>query len=204
MSSITVPADELQPVDWRTIEDAIYDWVTGELGTEISFLWENQNAPQPAYPYVSAVIETIVPEGGRKERRHQFDAAAAAGEEIELFVVGTFKFTLKLQTHVDADTGAYDRLRNAQALATRLQWSLHKDSTDAIFQAANLALVGELDQTDLSLVINEEWTSRASLDVSLRAVAVMSETTGYMDKVSGIGTTSEPTRSIPYTIDSTA
>lgn len=201
MSSLTIPADDLQPVDWKVIEDAFYDWITGEIA--VGFIWENQNAPQPPYPYVSGLITSIVPEGGVKEQRHQFDAAAAAGEEITIATCGTFTFTLTLQAHVDADSGAYDPRVNAQALATRLQWSLQKGATALIFSTANLAVIAELAQSDLSLVINEEWISRASLDISFRATAVVSETTTFIDKVSGQGDVTLPTRTITFLYDST-
>jgi len=200
---ITVPAEDLQPVDWSVVEGAVYDWITAELPEGTGFVWENQNAPQPPYPYVSALVSSIVPEGGRKERRTQYDATKPAGEELDLVTFGTFTFTLTLSAHVDADAGAYDPLCNAQAIATRLQWSLSKQSVCDTLSAANVAIVGELAQTDTSLVINEEWISRATLDVSLRGVAVVSESTTYIEQVSGQVDTTEPTRTFTYLIDST-
>ena len=179
--TFTVPESTVPTTDWKMIEEAIFDWVNDEL--DMPLIWENQNVAQPPYPYVSGQITAIDPEGSRKERRHQFNAAADAGKEIEVITTGTFTFTLTLNIHVDADAGANNPLENARMLGTRLQWSLHKRSTHNILSAAGVALVGELALLDTSVVVNGEWISRATLDVSLRAVAVVSETTTYIDKV---------------------
>lgn len=201
--TFTIPDEDRQPIDWPLIETALHDYVDDVLG--IPFIFENQNVPQPAYPYASGAISAITPEGGRKELRHQFNAAADAGEEIETITCGTFSFTFSVSVHVDPKNGAYDPFCDAKMLASKLQWSLCKESALAIFETGGISVIEELAMVDSSVVVNGEWLSRYTWDVRLRGRAVVSDVTTYIDKVSGTGTlTDHPLHDFTYLYDSTA
>lgn len=179
---MTALAEALQPVDWKTIDDGLYDWLVALLS--VSVIWENQNIPQPAYPYLSLLRQSLVLLGGVPEKRITTDLGQPAGEEIELEATSMLEFTLTIQAHVDEATGANDPAANAVALLNKVRASLGKLSVQRNFQDnLGLAIVEAMGVQDLSLVVNDEWLSRAAFDMRLRTRTVMTETTGYIDKV---------------------
>ncbi len=184
--SFTIPNQDRQPVDWPAVESAIHDFVDDVLG--IPFIFENQNLPQPEYPYASGSVSSILTEGGIKEQRHQFNAANDVGEEIDVLICGTTEFTLSISVHVGPNAGAFDPFNDAKMFANRLQWSLDKTSSRAFLKAARISIVENLACVDSSVVVNGEWLSRYTWDVRLRAPAVVSEKTTYIDKTTVSGT----------------
>jgi len=180
-------AQELQPIDWESIEDAIYAWLTGDvegLGAIVpEAIWENQNVPQPAYPYASMLVTSHTKEGGRDEIRTTYDAAQPLGEEIEFLATGPVQFTLALSFHVDPTAGGNEPAGRARALATKAQASLGLLAVLDHLSGAGLSVIAEEGVTDTSVVVNGEWLSRATLDVRLRTASQMTQRLGYIDKV---------------------
>jgi hypothetical protein len=179
--SITPPAAAKQPIDWKKVDDAIYDWIGGKLGYTV--IWENQNVEQPAYPYVSLLRTSLAEEGGPKETRHSFISGQPAGQEIQLLTYEPVKFTLAVSVHVDRAQGANDPSSNAMDIASKIRGSLGQESTIEQLLAEGLSVVGEEGIQDTSVVVNGVWISRATMDVIFRTASVMTERTGYADKV---------------------
>lgn len=144
-------------------------------------IWEDEEIPQPDYPYVS-MKRTAGPikEGGLDENRHTFDAARPVGEEIEIQTTGPRAFTLTVQAHVGKPV---DHGRDATALLSRLSASVRQNRTQEIFDTYQLSAIEVLDVSDLSAFENGRWVSRASLDVRFRVLSVITEQLGYIDKV---------------------
>ena len=184
--TITIAEQDRQPIDWPVIEAALHDYVVEVLG--IPFIFANQNVPQPAYPYASGSISAVSTDGEGPELRTQYNSSAAAGQEIDLVYMATFEFTFSISVHVDPASGAYDPLCDAKMMASKLQWEVCKETPRAILKAANLVPIEELALTDSSVVVNGEWLSRYTLDVRIRGVGMVSDTTGYIDKVEVTGT----------------
>lgn len=179
---MTALAEHLQPIDWKTIDDGLYDWLVDLL--DVSVIWANQNVPQPPYPYLSLLRNSVVMLGGTPEKRYSTDLGQPAGQEIEIEATSMVEFTLSIDAHVDMDAGANDPSCNAVALLGKARASLGKLSVQRNFQDnLGLAIVEELGITDISEVVNDEWVSRAVFDVRLRTRSVMTERTGYTDKV---------------------
>lgn len=186
MSSFTIPDEDRQPTDWKAIEAALHDYVVGVL--DIPFIWDNQNLPQPLYPYASGLVTSIVPSATTLERRHKFNAAGLAGKELDVKYVANIGFTFTVQVHVDPVSGAYDPLSDAKMMATRLQASLCKNEFRGLLAAAKIAVVENLAVIDSSVVVNGEWLSRYTWDIRLRTTAVVSDTDTYIDKTEVSGT----------------
>lgn len=56
------------PITWGTIENGIHAWLSGATG--LTTIWENQSAPQPAFPYASLqVTNGPMKIGGADEQR---------------------------------------------------------------------------------------------------------------------------------------
>lgn len=179
---------ELQPIDWETVENAVYDWLTGNItGSELEIvpeaIWANQNAPQPAYPFCSMSIVSMIQEGGRDESRATTDLARDAGEEVELLTVNQIQFTLSLSFHTDPKSGGTSPQGRARALAQKARSSLAMRAVLDFLAAAGIAVVAEEGVTDTSVVVNGAWLSRATLDVRMRVVSQMAQYAGFIEKV---------------------
>ena len=193
---MTSLASHLQPVDWETIDNGLYDWLVELL--DVSVIWVNQNVPQPDYPYVTLERNSMIILGGVPEKRYTTDLGQPAGKEIEIEATSMLEFTLALQAFVDSSAGANDPMRNAMALLAKARASLGMLSWQRTFQdSLGLAIVQELPVLDISEVVNDEWISRAAFDVRLRTRTVMTEQTGYTDKV----TIKSPQLGVDFTVD---
>lgn len=190
MSSLVVPDEDKQPVDWAAVDEAIYKWATGKLGLEA--LWENQNATQPPYPYLSLLRENETDEGGIDELRVRTIAddetvmepgSVKTPKENEEIVYQPIQFRLSVRAHVDFDSGGNDPSCDAKQLLGKLKRTLRQSSTIQTFNDAGLSVVGAEAIPDVSLLINGEWISRAPLDVIFRTASVMTERVEFIDKV---------------------
>lgn len=184
MSSL---ATDLQPIDWSTIEDAIYDWLAGGVeGFDAivpDAIWEDQNVAQPDYPYATLKVTAHRKEGGRDEVRTTTLTGQPAGQEIEILVTGPVQMTVAVTFNADAAAGGAASATRARSLAAKAQASLGLPAVVDHFRGAGLSIVAEEGVTDTSLVINGEWLARATLDVRLRTATQMTQRAGYMDKV---------------------
>ena len=178
---------ELQPIDWEKIENAVYDWLTGGIDGFNSIvpeaIWENQDIPQPAYPYASMKIIAHSKEGGRDEIRTSTDLAQPLGQEIEMLATDQNQITLAISFHTDISSDGMTPASRARALAGKARSSLGLPGVLAFLREAGLAVVAEEGITDTSLVVNSDWLSRATFDVRLRVASQMTERVGYIGKV---------------------
>lgn len=174
---MTSLASHLQPVDWTIIDEGLYDWLVGLL--DISVIWENQNVPQPDYPYLSLERGPIKKLGGVPEKRFR-----TVGVDKELEATSMIEFTLGIHAHVDAGAGANDPMCNGPALLEKVRASLGLESVIRNLQDnLGLAVVEDMPVFDASIVVNDEWISRAFFEVRLRTRTVMTETVTAYDKV---------------------
>ncbi len=196
MTALVLPAEELQPVDWRTIDDACLAWLEDVMGSRVQsggFIWENQKIAQPPYPYLSLLRDTEIDEGGADEIRRRtvdvdgkilgVDPTAGPADTNEEIAIQPIVWTLAIQAHANPDGGGNDPGCNPMQLLGRIKRSLGQTTTIDRLRVAGVSIVNKSQITDLSLVINGDWTSRASFDVSLRTASVMAEKIAFIDKV---------------------
>ena len=175
-----------EPIDWETVEAAVYQWLTEISSIVDNVIWEDQNVPQPNYPYASVKFTAQAKEGGRDEIRTDTDLITrAAGEEIRMINTGPVGLTLPVSFHHDPNTltNASPVGETAMALAMKAQSSLGMQTVLDHFGRANVAIVRERGIQDTSVFVNGEWLSRATLDVAVRTHTTMTEYTGYINKV---------------------
>jgi hypothetical protein len=179
--------EDLQPVDWSTIEDAIYDWLTGGVSgfDEIvpEAIWEDQNVAQPDYPYATMKMIAQSKEGGRDEIRTTTLVGQPLGREVEIMATGPIQMTISVSFNTDATTGGSSSGTRARSLAVKAQSSLGLPVVIDHLYGAGLSIIAEEGVSDTSLVINGEWLSRATLDVRFRTATQMTQRHGYIDKV---------------------
>ncbi len=186
-----VQADpSLQPIDWLSIECALHTWVTTTLGFDDErVIWEEQNITQPLFPYISMKKSALIEGGGgMDELRTSTDLSRDLGEEIELLSTSPREFTLSLQAHVDEEQGANNPNSNSVKFLSKLQSSVDQVSVHSIFQEAGLAVIERLAVQDISIVLNGQYINRANFDMRLRTTSIMTEHTGFVDKVQLVST----------------
>jgi hypothetical protein len=190
----------LQPVDWKTIDDAIYDWLDDLLGLPI--IWENQGVPQPAYPYISILRNPEVDEGGIDELRTVTvddqgrvvtPGSGFTPDRNEEIAYQPVQFTVTIQAHVgsgpaDLCQPQNDPNNNGMKLMAKAKRSLGQTSVKQELSAAGISVVRPQEIQDTSLAIGGDWISRGTLDVMFRTASVMTERLGFFDKVELVST----------------
>lgn len=174
------------PIQWASIENAIYDWFTQQ--TLISAIWANQDAPQPKYPFATlSFISGPTMEGALDEVLYRTDLAQQPGQEVELRVQGWRQFTLSCHVY-QGPPNTHDPAQHARAILQRAQSSLGLPSVRDAFNAVNLAVVRQSDVEGLHDLSEDTWISHAVMDIIFRTTAVMAERTGYIDQISTTST----------------
>jgi hypothetical protein len=180
----------MQPVDWASIDDAVFCWAVEKLG--MAGVWENQNIPQPDYPYLSFLRGGETDDGGIDEiRQRTLDAngneippgSSAVPVENEEITYQPITFPITIQAHVNFESGATEPFGEAKRRLGILKRSVYQTTTTQLFSDAGLGVVSVEPVVDLSLVVNGEWLSRAALDVIFRTASIVSERVGFIEKV---------------------
>lgn len=181
-------------LEWKPIDDALFNWVLRVFPdlSRASVQWENQNLPQPIYPFVTFNKGTLIGNGSQDETRETTDLAKPAGEEVALETVSVREFTLAINAHVDEESGSKDPDCDAFWMMTKLQVSLSQLSTEEAFELAGISIVEDLGVTDLSQTQNGVFFSKASMDVRLRICFSSVERTGYIDSANVQSMPSDP------------
>lgn len=184
-------APDLQPVDWKTVDDTVYDWLNELLEMDDRIIWEDLDEPQPAYPYLSLLRNSLV--GTRKEQRvRSLDAngnpippgSLATPVENEVQSYEPIQFTITITAHVGLDQGGRDPNCDPVKMLSKAKASLGLQSTVDAFGTSGLSIVDDQDVVDTSVVVNAEWVRKATLDVILRTASVLSQRQqGFYEKV---------------------
>lgn len=172
------------PIDWQTIEDALYDWFAEQSGVPV--VWADQDSPQPqAYPFGTIAIisgPNIVGASGNDELRTSTDLGQPAGEEVLQEFGGQREMTVSCQVFTKPPE-SFNPSVHARAIMSRVQSSLAAPSVLEAFLAAGLAVVNQGDVDDLSEAVEDTWIGRSNLDVLFGLSACSSERTGYIKTV---------------------
>lgn len=184
--------EDLQPVNWKVVDDAIYDWLNEQLGMRDRIVWENLNEPSPdRYPYLSLLRSSIVSAGGVEEiwrtidldEEQTMDPGTQESVINEHIVRDQASFTLSISAYVDRDSDMHDPMRNAIALLSKAKMSLGLNTVRDTLSLAGLSIIDDLTVTDTSIVINGDFVSRATLDIIFGVESSMTERIGFLDKV---------------------
>lgn len=192
-SALVLPEADLQPVDWKTVDNATYDWLNVLLEMRERIIWENQKVAQPDYPYLS-LLRNPENDTGLDETRTRtvdtdgkilgIDPGAGSATGNESITYQPINWTLTVQAHVDPATGGNNSGCNAMSMLGKAKRSLGQGSTIDKFGAAGVSIIRPISLTDTSVEVNGEWISKASLDVLFGTASVMSEAQEFISKVS--------------------
>jgi hypothetical protein len=194
------------PISWQTVEDAISDWVTSAIG--LATHWADQDAPQPARPFVLLSIAGPVELGiGDEKRTVEAPNSQPAPDDLwQEQTRGEREITITVQVEVDAQS-SQDPRRHARAQATRLFSSLTIDSITNTLEAAGLAYRARNPIQNFSIPIADEFVNRSAFEFRAGLASCVVEDISVIERVTGTGTISGAqdggTISVPIDIDST-
>jgi hypothetical protein len=164
---------------YAAIQQALYDWVDGELG--IPVIWAHPNAPQPAKEYAAIDMRpTQGPQWDYKSPPDSVNGISTLRGDRE-FIVQVQIQGKRLPTNENAGL----------TLAEQLATSLQKESIIAAFNAAGFAFVDRVATTDLSALGGTEFESRASLELMFRMGHETTDTVGVIETVGTVDGTFE-------------
>jgi hypothetical protein len=164
---------------FAAIRQAIYDWVSGELG--IPTIWYPSNAPQPAKTYAAISM------GPSQSPRWDYKSPPDEVNGVST-LRGDREFPVEIQIH---GKRLPDNENQALTFAEQLATSLQKGSITALFNAANFAFVERIALTDLSAIGGTEFESRVSLELMFRMAHEDTDTVGVIETVDPVGATYE-------------
>lgn len=135
-------------IAWADIKAALYTWVASETG--LTTIWSDQNAPQPATPYITLkIISGPVKIGGSDSI--VWDVASQS-----FFLGGQRQFTLSIQSF-----GA----GGLQAMSDLLTSTENPDVITASFSDNGVAVANTPSVTDLTQMLSTTFEERQSMDV---------------------------------------
>lgn len=166
------------PIDWLTIENALYDWFQEQA--DIAVIWGNQDAPQPPYPYGTiTIISGPNPVMAFDERVYNTIDGAPAGEEVQISTFGDRNITVSLQAYVGPPDN-FNPAKNARAIMSRVQASMAAQSVIEFFRSKNIAMLGQQPMQNIDEVIEDTWISRANMDAIFGFSSLTTEKYGYI------------------------
>lgn len=182
---------------WKPIDDALFDWVLRVFPNLVRshIQMEDQNLPQPPYPYVTFKKDSLISNGSQDETRETTDLTKSLGQEVAIETVSVREFTLAINAHVDEDSGSRDPDRDAFWMMTELQANLSSFIAKERFELAGISIIEELGVTNLSQTQNGVFFSKANLDIRFRVCFSSIERTGYIDSVNVKSVPSDPPQS---------
>jgi hypothetical protein len=150
-------------VDWETIQTALTAWMTA--ATNLPVIWDLQAAVYNNKPV--AEMRIFASQGvGTDELRRAYDGTAPAGSELQYTVSGHRIFTVGCKVRSRDNRPGYA----APAYLERARTSLTKPSVIALFQNAEIAIIGAEAVQDLSGWFQDRQESFASMDVIMSTV----------------------------------
>ena len=181
-------------IEWKSIEKVLFDWVLRVFPnlTKEAVQWEDQNLPEPIYPFVTLRKSTLVSIGAPDETRQTTDLSQPRGEEVSFETISVREFTLFMNAHVDEDSGAKDPDCDAFWMMTKLQTSLSQITTMENFELAGISTIEDLGVDNLSQTQNGEFFSKANMDVRLRVCFSEIDKRGYIDSANVKSVPSDP------------
>jgi hypothetical protein len=148
--------------NWLTIENAIWTWVTTEIG--MNAIWKHQNAPQIARPYIVLHIDNIQKIGFGDIEGH---ADASTGARA---LYGTREFSVSVSvfgTHTELPDRATVHTDATIQLTETLQTLFQKD-IQATLRAAGAIFIDFDDVIDTSFVEDDHHAERADSMIHFR------------------------------------
>jgi len=173
-------------LDWRTVEDAIFNWFASATGIDV--IWANQDVPQPPWPFGTLnIIAGPTKIGGEDSVIVTTDMNQPAGEEVQLDNRGPRHFVVSCQV-IQGPPDTHNPDIHARRLASAAHAALSLESVHQAFTAVGLAMVEVDNITSIDTEVGQEWTTRSVFDVTFAFMSSITERTGFINNVEATGT----------------
>lgn len=150
------------PIPWKDIEDAIYDFFVACTGLRV--IWEDQSTPRPSLPYGTLRIISGPTSLGMDETRVETVVAPPQGVKPAKLVLGGSR-ELTCSFKIFGSAGSIDPASHARAFVGVLRGALELPVYRDILISAGLAFRGQTPITLPDSQIDQTWVSRSVLDV---------------------------------------
>lgn len=163
-------------IDWRNIEDAIFEWVSTITG--INFIWGNQDVSMPPYPYA---VCKIIAGPNRLNTRDAVEMSvdlSNVGNEVKLTYQDIREFVLNIQIRDEPNQEI-----PVSQLMNNLISSRQLDVVNNFFEQNCLALIETRNVLDISMPINNKYISIMSGDFTFNTDSKLEENTTFIETV---------------------
>ena len=166
--------------DWAAIETGLESWFESVTGLRLE--WRNDAGAGRLLPKAKAFgqIISVVQEGGN-ELVYDFDSGEPAGADMIPTVFGKRLVTVQFMVHSRSQKPSDD----ARFHLEKARNAIRKPSAQKILEDAGIAHVSEGALVILDTVFDKRWESRASFDIIVRVLDVVTYTTegtSFIDK----------------------
>jgi hypothetical protein len=147
----------------------------------VEAIWEDQDAPQPARPYVSLKVISGPQSFGDDEPRTRNILSGATVVGVAVDVTGQRAVTVSVNCFSDTTLPS----QSAQAILAIGQASLNIDGVLARLREAGIAIWDTGAITNLDFVEESGWTSRAAMDlrIGLASNLIGAESVPFIENV---------------------
>lgn len=151
------------PVDFVTIENAIWNWVWSSSGLAAAqVMWASQNQPGLNAPYITLRIGTIATIGLSDSVELRLNPTPSPGAEILFIGRGQRRCTLTITCYGTTPIGA----TGAAAILDQVLGALSLDPIASPLSAAGIGIASYHDIVSIDGVVNSTLLEpRASIDV---------------------------------------
>lgn len=146
------------------LQNCIVSWLVTETGAKAVLF--NQNAPRPALPYASILVEQVAP--------HQHAGKSAPSDQ------GTVDVSTVQEVAMQVQFFGPGSLLSAEIALD----SLGKPSIQAVFEACGIAMLGTSAITNEARLVADRYEEGAGFTAKLRITDVMHDNSGLLSTVS--------------------
>lgn len=153
------------PLSFKSLRDAIHDWITAETG--IVAIWRDQNAPKPKNPHFVLALDSFV-------EVHEDIVLTSDGTDIE--IEGTRDFTLLITGFGDLIIENTEKARS----------SLNKPSVRQTLRTAKIIVWDKLPVINLTGLFDTKFEERSSCDIMMRTDNIITDSIGIIEEIKDI------------------
>lgn len=163
-------------MNWATIEDAIYAWVSTASG--VTTIWAGQDAPAPTGVYIA--LRLSLEQTGQDWVDVEDNPTPTPGAEILQTVRGVRRLTLGIQAFPGTPTG----VGSAASLLEKVMIGAKLPSRREALNAAGVGILNFGPIQTLNFTINQvDFEPRASMEVFIQSVSTLTETATFIETV---------------------
>lgn len=154
---------------YATLQNNLYTIIKSFFSTS-SVIWQNQNSPRPAKPYISLFLSGI--------QRVGEDSISSSDSTGKIRMIGNREFTLKVNCFGDGSIGILSNMVDAFTRNTVLQ----------MIRTYDLVYIDSDPVEDMAELVDSRYEPRAVVDLHFRIASLDIDTVSFINEVSMVET----------------